>query len=169
MLRIIGDVDYMGLDVDNSSIDWCRRFIGRKHHSFKFKHLDIYNERYNKTGTTIGDDFHFDLKPRSFDIIYLFSVFSHTTEYDMVSYIKDFSRILDENGRVFFTAFVEDDVPDISVNPENYQVKCSGPLHVVRYRKDYLFSTIDESGYSIAEFTHGTEADGQSALYLSKK
>ena len=37
------------------------------------------------------------------------------------------------------------------------------------YNKDYLFSILAEYEYSILNFTHRTEADGQSAIYLCKK
>lgn len=96
-------------------------------------------------------------------------MFSHTTEEDMRVYLKDFSRVLHDRGKIFFTTFVEEDFPNISINPENYRLKCSGPFHIVRYNKDYLFSVLDEYGYSILYFSHGTETNGQSAIYLSKK
>lgn len=169
ILRIIGDISYIGIDVDLGSVKWCRRYIERNHPSFQFRHLNLYNERYNKKGIKIKDGFHFEVENNSADIIYLFSVFSHTTEEDMRLYLKDFSRILDNNGGIFFTTFVEENVPDIRINPENYRLNCSGPLHIVRYNKDYLFSILNESGYSVLRFSYGTEADGQSAVYLSKK
>jgi len=169
ILRVIGEINYIGIDVDQKSINWCKQYIESKHPSFKFKHLNLYNERYNKNGNKIDAGFCFDVVENSVDIIYLFSVFSHTTEEDMRTYLKDFSRILDKGGKIFFTTFVEDDVPNVSINPENYHLKCSGPLHIVRYNKDYLFSVLAEYGYSILNFTHRTEADGQSAIYLCKK
>ena len=169
ILRVIGEINYIGIDIDRKSISWCKQYIESKDPSFKFKHLNIYNERYNKNGVKIDGGFCFDVAENSFDIIYLFSVFSHTTEEDMRAYLKDFSRILDKGGKIFFTTFVENDVPNVSINPENYHLKCSGPLHIVRYNKDYLFSILDEYEYSILNFTHRTEADGQSAIYLCKK
>lgn len=169
ILRVIGEIDYTGIDIDKKSIDWCKQYIEQNNSSFKFKHLNLYNERYNKNGIKIDDSFRFDIAPKSVDIVYLFSVFSHTTEEDMQVYLKEFGRILDDGGKIFFTTFVEEDVPNISINPENYRLKCAGPLHVVRYNKEYLFSLLDESGYFVLEFVQGTEADGQSAIYLSKK
>ena len=169
ILRVIGEINYIGIDIDRKSIDWCKQYIESKHPSFKFKHLNLYNERYNKNGNKIDAGYRFDMARNSVDIIYLFSVFSHTTEEDMRAYLKDFSRILDKGGKIFFTTFVEDDVPNVSINPENYHLKCSGPLHIVRYNKDYLFSALAEYGYAILNFTHRTEADGQSAIYLCKK
>jgi SAM-dependent methyltransferase len=169
ILRVIGEIDYTGIDIDRESIDWCQRFIGQEHPSFKFMHLDLYNERYDTSGIKLDDSFSFNLAPKSIDIVYLFSVFSHTTEEDMRIYLKEFLRILDDQGKLFFTTFVEEKVPDVSINPENYHIKCTGPLHIVRYNKDYLFSLLDASGYSILKFDHGHETDGQSALYLSKR
>lgn len=168
ILRVIGEIDYLGIDVDERSINWCKKYIEQTHPTFKFQHLNLYNERYNKSGIRIDDRFKFDLESSSFDIIYLFSVFSHMTEEDMKIYLKEFSRVLTTNGRIFFSTFIEDDVPDITINPDTYQLKCSGPLHIVRYRKEYLFSILNDLGYSIYDFTHGTEADGQSAVYLEK-
>jgi hypothetical protein len=83
-------------------------------------------------------------------------------------YLKDFSRLLTNNGKLFFTTFVEKDVPNISINPENYRLNCSGPLHIVRYQQDYLFSLLDACGYAVLDWTYSTEADGQSAIYLSQ-
>lgn len=169
ILRVIGQIDYTGVDVHEKSIVWCKRYIERHYSSFKFKHLNLYNERYNKHGIRVDENFRFEMEPKCVDVIYLFSVFSHTSEEDMRAYLNEFSRILDEGGRIFFTTFVEENVPNISINPENYRLKCNGPLHVVRYEKDYLFSLLDETGYSVLEFAHGTEADGQSAIYLGKR
>jgi len=168
LLRTLGDVPYIGIDIDQTSIAWCRDYIERDHPSFKFKHLNAYNERYNPRGRNIGPGFQFEEDRESADVAYLFSVFSHTTERDMRIYLKDFARVLDRNGKVFFTSFVEDNVPNLSINPEHYRLECSGPLHIVRYNRPYLFSILDELGYSILDFTHATEADGQSAIYLEK-
>jgi SAM-dependent methyltransferase len=168
ILRVIGEINYTGIDVHRRSIDWCNRHIERDHPSFQFKHVKLYNERYNKDGIKIENGFRFEVEPKSADIIYLFSVFSHTTEEDMKAYLKDFRRILEDKGKIFFTTFIEEDVPNISINPENYLSKCSGPLHIVRYNKNYLFSILHESGYSILSFNHRTEVGGQSSIYLSK-
>jgi len=167
ILRVIGEIDYLGIDIHKPSIDWCKKFIEKYYISFKFQHLNLYNERYNKRGVKINDTFRFKIETNSIDIIYLFSVFSHITEDDMRVYLKEFSRILSENGKIFFSTFVEEDVPNVTINP-NYRLKCSGPLHIVRYRKKYLFSVLSEFGFSVLEYIHGKEADGQSAIYVAR-
>lgn len=167
LIRVLGESTYTGIDVSQDSVQWCKDFIEKEHPSFTFKHLNLYNERYNKAGTKIDEQFQFDIEPASIDIIYLYSVFSHTTEHDMRVYLRDFLRILRRQGKIFFTAFAEDNVPDITINPANYRLKCSGPMHIVRYNKPHLFSVFAEYGYSIIDFSYATETDGQSAIYLN--
>jgi cyclopropane fatty-acyl-phospholipid synthase-like methyltransferase len=170
ILRVIGELNYLGIDVNQACVDWCTRHIGTAHPSFKFRRLNVYNERCNKEGVKLDQNFRFDVEPGSIDIVWLYSVFSHTTEEDMRTYLWAFQNVLSKNGKVFFTTFVEKDVPNFSVNPDGYVFeKCSGPLHIVRYNEAYLLSLLGELGYSIQNYTHATDADGQSALYLAKK
>ena len=170
ILRVLGEMDYTGIDVDHRSVAWCKQHIQSKHPSFQFHHIDIANERYNEQGAQLTKEFKFDFPGKSFDIIYLFSVFSHMREQDMRIYLSDFSRILNDGGKVFFTSFIEENVPSVSVNPRGYVFKkFSGPLHVVRYEKNYIHSILNEIGFIVESFTHRTEVHGQSAIYLRKE
>jgi SAM-dependent methyltransferase len=65
ILRVIGKTNYVGIDVDRKSVDWCKRYIERDHPSFKFEHLNLYNERYNRNGIKMGDGFRFDIESKS--------------------------------------------------------------------------------------------------------
>lgn len=168
LIRVLGEIEYLGMDVDPRCIDWCKHYIEQFHPSYRFERLDVYNERYNDSGQRVDDGFRFQVEPGSVDIVNLYSVFSHTDETVMRSYLKDFLRILSRDGGIFFTTFVEDAVPDVTVNPDRYRIKCSGPYHVVRWRKDYLFSIIREYGYHITGYNYASEIDGQSAIYLRK-
>ncbi|MCB0308566.1 MAG: class I SAM-dependent methyltransferase [Bdellovibrionales bacterium] len=169
LIRVLKKSNYLGLDVDANAIDWCKRNIKSKETSFDFQFINVKNERYNSAGSEMDHNFKFALPDNHFDIIYLYSVFSHMLEPDIRSYLKEFSRILRSSGNVFFTTFVEENVPKVSSNPENYVfTKCSGPLHVVRYEKNYLFALLEDEGFKVQNFTHRTETDGQSALYLKK-
>ena len=170
ILQVVGEINYSGIDVDKKSVLWCKKYIESRHPSVKFYHIDIANERYNEQGVQLNEDFKFDFAEDSFDIIYLYSVFSHMHEKEMRIYLTDFSRMLKPGGKVFFTTFVEENVPDVTVNPADYVFKkCSGALHVVRYEKNYLFSVLKDQGFSIDNFSHRTEADNQSAIYLTKQ
>jgi SAM-dependent methyltransferase len=168
LLRLLGDVRYTGLDIHRPSIEWCRRHIEQHDPSCRFFHLDVYNERYNRKGRRLAEKFRFDLENGSADIIYLYSVFSHMTEEDMITYLREFSRILSSDGGVFFTTFVEEDVPDVSINPAGYRLSCCGPLHIVRYDRGHLFSIVEQCGFTVTEFRYAIEDDGQSGVYLAR-
>ena len=86
----------------------------------------------------------------------------------MKTYLQEFSRILSGDGGIFFTTFVEEHVPDVSINPENYRLEISGPLHVVRYDRRHLFAIVRSFGFTVDDYSYATEADGQSAIYLSR-
>lgn len=173
-IGILGQVgtikSYLGLDVSKTPILWCSRHISRTHPAFRFRHIDVYNPRYNKTGTMLQKDLHLPADDLSVDIIYLYSVFSHLDETDIRSYVREFSRVLRPDGTVFLTAFVEDGVPTMSENPQDYGPgQWRGALHCVRYDATFFRSLLAEYGFTVSKMDHGTETDGQSAFYLKKQ
>ena len=88
----------------------------------------------------------------------------------MITYLNDFKRILKVNGKIHFTTFIEQDVPDFEINPADYlSQELSGPLHVVRYKKEHIFDLLNNLGFNIISFSYGTEADSQSAVVLNLK
>lgn len=168
LLRLLGPVNYTGLDVHLPSVHWCRRYIEKKHPSYHFEHLNIASERYNKGGISISDNFKFPVADKSIDIIYLWGVFTNLDGGVMNVYLNDLKRMLSPGGKIFFTAFVEENVPAISINPEGYLLEeYTGPLQVVRYERNYLFSLIARAGLTVDDFIYGKEFDGQSEFYLS--
>ena len=88
-------------------------------------------------------------------------------EYDMKIYLRDIRRLLRPNGRVIFTAFTEENVPNVRINPPNYIFKkCQGALHIVRYKRKYLFKILEDAGFEILHFGPRSELDTQSLVVL---
>jgi SAM-dependent methyltransferase len=167
--RIGGVEDYLGIDVDRTSVEWCEKYIAAKHPAFRFHHLDIQNSRYNPDGARIDEGLRFPVQDDGADIVYLYSVFSHMVERDVRIYLKEIRRVLAPDGVVFFTSFVEEDVPDMSVNPAQYRQEWEGPLHCVRYDKSFLESLLEECGFRMDRFEYETETHGMSAVYARPK
>lgn len=168
LLRLLGPAKYLGLDVQLPLIQWCRKYIQSRNPSYCFKHIDVASERYNKNGKSIDDGFKFNIEDESFDLIYLWGVFTNMDPYVMKVYLSEIKRMLAPDGKVFFTAFVEENVPKVSINPEGYIFEeYNSPLLVVRYEKNYIFSLISAAGLTIDKYDHGTEFYKQSAFYLS--
>jgi SAM-dependent methyltransferase len=166
LLRVIGEVAYLGVDVHRGSIDWCRRHLERSS-AFRFVWIDRENERYNPGGGAIDEAFRFPVETGTIDLAYLYSVASHLPEAHLRIYLAELARVLAPGGRVFLTAFVEEGVPPVAVNPPGYAfARCSGPLHVVRYERGHLDALVAAAGFRVDRFEHGVETDGQSGLYL---
>jgi len=158
---------YEGIDVDNQSISWCKKYIEEKYPNFHFTYLDVYNERYNPRSTLrLNDDFTFPFYDEYFNIIYLYSVFTHMEIEDIKVYLREFRRILHPTGKIFLTAYIEDNVPDVVSNPPGYRDYWSGPLHRVRYNKDFFSRFVAKHGFSIERLDYATEHDCQTAVYL---
>jgi SAM-dependent methyltransferase len=168
ILSALGEIAcYRGVDVHEAMIRWCKQHISRTHPTFQFIHLDLYHPRYNRSGRTTLKESPLPFSPQSFDIIYLYSVFSHLPPQDLQASLRDFHRLLRLNGMLFFTAFVEDDVPDVTENPQGYGTqKWKGPLHCVRYACRFLEELLTREGFRIVRRERGHETDGQSAYYL---
>lgn len=158
---------YWGIDVDADSINWCRRHIARDQSRFHFERIDMRNRRYNPRGPLFDSGFSLPFAGRAFSVIYLYSVFSHMMPGDIRAYLAEFRRLLEPAGRVFLTAFVEEDVPQVMENPPRYRMNWRGPLHCVRYQKEFFESLLANAGLKIRTFEYGQETDGQTGFYLS--
>jgi len=170
LLREVGDVQYWGFDAKKPWITWCKKHIERLHPTFRFAHVDVGNALYNPSGAVPGKDFRFPLANGHADIVYMWGVFTNMRLSDARGYVSEISRLTRDGGRVFLTAFVEENVPAESVNPGGYvDYACNLPLHVVRYEMEVLFSIFEKHGLSVEEFAHhgGTHCQ-QSEIYLRK-
>ena len=160
---------YRGVDVDAVSVRWCQRYIARRHKTFQFARINVKNPRYNRDGEKISDSFRFSFFDEEFDVIYLYSVFSHMDANDVQGYLKEFGRILNPDGKIFLTAFIEEGVPDVTENPEGYRLKWRGRLHGVRYDKSFFEDMLAENGFRLDQSDYEAESNGQSGLYISRR
>ena len=169
ILNRVGQVQqYSGVDIVRKRIKWCQRHIARQHSNFQFGHIDIHNPRYNPGGKPIDAGFRFPFSDHQFDIVYLYSVFSHMVSDEVQVYLGEFQRLLKPSGKMFLTAFVEDAVPEMTINPKDYYRTWKGPLHCVRYDMNFFGSLLSEHGFKIDYLERDWSADGQNCLYISR-
>lgn len=171
ILSGLGEAEhYRGVDVSRRAVRWCRRFISKGHPGFVFLHTDVRNERYNPEGEAILEGFRLPFAEGEFAVVYAYSVFSHMRDDDVRAYLREFHRVTSPQGRLFFTAFAEEGVPDVMENPPDYRMDWGGsPLHCVRYNRAFLAELVAASGFAVDRIDHGTETNGQSAVYASKR
>ena len=159
---------YRGVDVSEPSIRWCQRYIAQQYPSYQFSHINVHNARYNPNGKPISENVTLPFDDQEFDIIYLLSVFTHMTKEDVIEYLKECERMLSPSGKIFLTAYLKDGVPSITINPQGYKIKWTGPLHCVQYDKRFFEALLAERGLSVDHYSY-EELDEQTGVYISKR
>ena len=146
----IGKVNhYHGVDVDRKHIEWADKALSTD--KYKFTYLDLHNDRYNKGGKLIDDSFRFPTK-RKFDLIYLYSVFTHMIPSEISIYLREFRKLLAVNGTVVLTVLIDDKVDYVELN------------NCIRYSQKLIESLF--SDFTIKRFEYQTVEDYQSIYYL---
>ena len=158
-----GVAEYVGVDVSRAAIEWAESNLQGP--GARFAHVDVPNARYNAQGSAsvglpLGND--------SYDVVALFSVFSHMRLEDIVAHLKELDRVLADDGRIYLTAFVEDGVQDQEENPESYLMRWQGPLHCVRLNRQIFERCVHESGLHVEAFMYRRHRDLQSVYILTK-
>jgi ubiquinone/menaquinone biosynthesis C-methylase UbiE len=171
ILNQIGEIrSYKGIDVDKTAILWCQRNVSRHHPNFQFIHLDVKNLRYNPNGKTLPLDFIFPFENNTFDIIYLYSVFSHMVLEEIKTYLMEFRRLLSYKGRIFLTVYLEEGIPDMIIDPEDQKKgDWRGPNYFVRFNRCFFKKVIEEMGFIINLEEYGKIENKQSVFYISRK
>jgi SAM-dependent methyltransferase len=109
---------YEGFDIDASGVAWCRRNIASRFPNFDFRWVDIYNKRYNPSGTKKSREFRFPYADGTFDLVFLTSVFTHMFPEDVSHYLEEIARVLKPGGCSLVTCFL--------LNSESQQLISAG-------------------------------------------
>jgi SAM-dependent methyltransferase len=97
---------YEGFDIVAEGVEWCSKNVTPKFPNFHFKLVDIYNKRYNPKGTIDALSFKFPFESKSFDFVFLTSIFTHMLPKEMQNYFSEISRVLKKDGRCLITFFL---------------------------------------------------------------
>jgi SAM-dependent methyltransferase len=166
LARQVPFLSYLGVDVDATRIKWCNKNLKTRDDRLAFRFVNINNDRYNPTGKV---QFDLGILGKKFDVIYLYSVFSHLMQSDVEKYLEIFRDSLTDFGRCFVTMFVADNVPPCTENPPDFSVlKWQGRLHCVLYNRDNWESMVRDAGLEITKVVPEVNIDGQTAYYLKR-
>ncbi len=101
--------EYYGFDIVKEGPQWCKKKISSRHANFHFKHVDIRNNLYNKSGSVNAENFRFPYEGGSFDFVLLTSVFTHMSPAGIRQYLAEINRVLKPGARALFTANILND------------------------------------------------------------
>lgn len=100
---------YEGLDINRSQIDHATAAITSRHKNFRFQLIDVFNQRYNPTGTQTAAEYRFPFEDATFDVVFMNSVFTHMMPKDVANYLRETARVLKPGGRCLITYFLMND------------------------------------------------------------
>jgi SAM-dependent methyltransferase len=94
---------YLGVDVQKQAIDWAKELFGWLGPNFNFMLLDIYNDYYNPTGKIPRGQVKLEVEDNWADLTFAASVFTHMQEDGLLSYFKEYQRVLKPGGIAAFS------------------------------------------------------------------
>lgn len=103
------DGGYWGVDIHQPSIEWAQKEIAASRPEFRFQHIDVRSEAYNRHGSEPGSGYRFPFDDSSFDVVLLKSVFTHMRPPDVDNYVGEVARLLAPGGRCLMTFFLLND------------------------------------------------------------
>jgi SAM-dependent methyltransferase len=170
LLKLGVAATYRGLDVSKPSIEWCRQHIEHRHPQYSFEHINLINARYNPSGVALTDTFRLPFDDAFADAVYMWGVVTNMEPDHLATYAAEISRILRGEGMLFLTANVEEGVPEVSINPENYTpFACDGPLHIVRYEREFFLGHFRNEQLKLTGFDYHAAGNCQSDMYFRKE
>jgi SAM-dependent methyltransferase len=97
---------YVGVDVYGEMIDFLRQNVHDPR--FEYFHIDAHNEMYNPDGEVLSEDSKLPIDGRTFDVICLFSVFTHLAPHDFRTMLRLLRRYINPQSRLFFTLYIDE-------------------------------------------------------------
>ena len=140
--RAIPIKSYTGVEVESNIVDYLKAHVEGKDSRFTYRLWDVYNDLYNRDGVPLAQAEPLPVD-KKFDVIWLFSVFTHLPPEDAAGLLKILRGHIREGGSLFFSAFVDDSI-------ERFEDRIPDqPLLRAFFGRQYLRSLIESSGWSI--------------------
>jgi SAM-dependent methyltransferase len=117
----IGLLDFLhggfdGIEIHEEAVAWCQHAITPRHPTFRFHRADLSSGAYNPGGHASPDTYRFPFPDRSFDFIFLSSVFTHMLPATVEHYVREISRMLAPGGVCVASYFLLTDETRVAVN-----------------------------------------------------
>ena len=99
---------YVGIDIDEESLTWCRQNFDNER--FSFHRSNRVSRAYNVAGK-VDDSYVLPIDNESIDFVFSTSLFTHLLEPEMVNYYKESFRVLKPGGFMAMYCFSMDHPP----------------------------------------------------------
>ena len=160
---------YDGLEIVERGVRWCSTKITPGYPHFRFTHANIFNAEYNPGGTVKAAEYVLPYNDASFDVVCLFSVFTHMLTADVERYVTEISRVLRPGGRLAATFLIINDETTKSMQGANciynfayqegpqwlFEEGMACPELAVGYEEKYVRDLYASNGLDVSGFYLG--------------
>lgn len=145
--------NYIGIDIDNELLEWCRNNFDQER--FNFFHSTHDSKSYVNQDAASG----FVTLPsvdQTIDLVFSTSLFSHLLEEELRNYIFESARVLRPGGVMMMSVFCLDYPPPTLGSRHTFQHRMGNafvesltqPEAAVAYKEDFLLSLCKEAGFA---------------------
>src|SRR5262249_6926398 len=125
-----------------------------KDERFSFHYWHIYNEIYNKTGKKLTKRTRIPLlKYKKFDVVWMYSVITHTYPSDTECLLCILRRYVKKDGGLLFSAFI-----DKNIDTFEDRIK-DQPLSNAYYNERFLRRIISKTGWQVESLYDNSPPD----------
>jgi len=96
---------YVGVDVSEAIIEFLQRNVDDPR--FEYQRINAHNEMYNPNGEPLSE-LVLPIGQRKFDLICLFSVFTHLAPHDFETMLRLLRAYVKPDGRLFFSVYIDE-------------------------------------------------------------
>ncbi|MGH7785985.1 MAG: methyltransferase domain-containing protein [Candidatus Binatia bacterium] len=144
---------YLGLDLHQGMIEWCRRNLAPHAPGFRFEHHDAYHPSLNSRGSRA----HLLLPAadRSFSLVNAWSVFTHLIEAQARHYLAEIARVLRPDGYLHATWFLFDkrQLPMMQDSQNALYINLHDPTNAVIFDRDWVVESAASVGLKLVAAT----------------
>jgi len=136
---------YTGVEVNKPIVDFLRENVTIHDSRFRYVHWNVKNDMYNPGGVSMDKIDDLPLLGE-YDLIWMFSVFTHLNPADALILLKILRRHIRSRGRLFFSAFIDDALAGFEDRDKDH------PLHHAYYGRLFMESLINQAGWHVEGF-----------------
>ncbi len=126
---------YEGFDIVTQGIEWCQNRISTRYSNFNFHVANLVNQQYNQAGNRSAANYKFKYWRRSFDFVFLTSVFTHMMPDALENYLSEISRVLVRGGTCFITMFLLNEESESLMQAGKGNIKFPHPVGECRVER----------------------------------
>ncbi len=134
---------YIGVDTSRDVIEFLQSNVSDPR--FEYFHVDAHNESYSPTGQLLSDLTVPEIEGSRFDLICLFSVFTHMVPDDYIAMLRPLRRFVKPDGRLFYTLFVKP--------PDFVDAWAGKGMMCALYARRYAIELIDGTGWGLVRIS----------------